>query len=145
MSHGQESARHFIRGRTVCDLDQVLAASDTAQVGGNLFVAAEGTSHETLSRNLPRRFSKLAPRLKTSEFDYVIFDLPAVSPISITARVAAFMDMVIVVAQAEKTDRDVLHHATALLAETNAPLGVVLNHTRSYVPARLHQQFANGV
>ena len=145
MSHGQESARHFIRGRTVCDLDQVLAASDTAQVGGNLFVAAEGTSHETLSRNLPRRFSKLAPRLKTSEFDYVIFDLPAVSPISITARVAAFMDIVIVVAQAEKTDRDVLHHATALLAETNAPLGVVLNHTRSYVPARLHQQFANGV
>jgi succinoglycan biosynthesis transport protein ExoP len=145
MSHGQESARHFIRGRTVCDLDQVLTASDTAQVGGNLFVAAEGTGHETLSRNLPQRFSKLAPRLKTSEFDYVIFDLPAVSPISITARVAAFMDMVIVVAQAEKTDRDVLHHATALLAETNAPLGVVLNHTRSYVPGSLHQQFASGV
>lgn len=145
MSNGQESARHFVRGQSVCDLDQVLTASNTAQVGGNLFVAAEGTKYEALSRNLPQRFSKLAPRLKTSEFDYVIFDLPAVSPISITARVAAFMDMVIVVAQSEKTDRDVFRHATALLAETNAPLGVVLNHTRSYVPARLQPQFAVGI
>ena len=47
-------------------------------VGNNLFVAAESANHNGLSRHLPLRFSRLAPRLKASNFDYVIFDLPPV-------------------------------------------------------------------
>lgn len=141
MTIGQESARHFVRGEAVCDLEQVLSARDPAQVEDKLFVVAEGTPRDQLARNLPQRFSKLAPKLKASTFDYIIFDLPPVSPISITPRIAGFMDVVLLVVEAEKTEQDVFLRATTLLAETNVPLGVVLNKTRSYVPARLKQAF----
>ena len=141
MTIGQESARHFVRGTAMCDLDQVLETQsrDPAQVEANLFVVAEGANHEQLSRRLPQRFAHLAPKLRASEFDYIIFDLPAVSPISITPRVAGFMDMLVLVVQSEVTGQDVMQRAAALLGERRVPVAVVLNRTRAYLPAWLKQ------
>jgi hypothetical protein len=51
------------------------------------------------------------------------------------------MDMVLMVIESEKTDRNVLQHATTLLTESGAQIGAVLNKTRKYVPGRLHQEF----
>lgn len=142
MTIGRESARHFVGGQALCDIDQVLAAREPAMVDANLFVVAENPNRDQLSRRLPRRFARLAPKLKASAFDYIIFDLPAVSPISITPRVAGFMDMLLLVVKSEATGLEVLRHATALLAEAKVPLGVVLNQTRTYVPGWLKQDFA---
>ena len=65
--------------------------------------------------------------------------MPPVNQISITPRLAGFMDMMLLVIESEKTDRDVAAHASAMLAKFKAPVGVVLNKTRSYIPTALHR------
>jgi succinoglycan biosynthesis transport protein ExoP len=141
MTLGQGSAQHFHRGNRVCGLDEILAARKSAQVQDNLYVVAEEPSSDKLSRILPQRFTKLVPKLKASDFDYIIFDMPPVSQISITPRLAGFMDMVLLVIESETTNRDLVQRAIALLAESKAHVGAVLNRFQSYVPARLHQEY----
>ena len=85
-------------------------------------VGAEENS-DKLSRALPSRFNRLVPQLKASDFDYIIFDMPAVNQISITPRLAQFMDMVLLVFDSEHTDRDIAKQATMLLAESRAHVG----------------------
>ena len=77
------------------------------------------------------------PKLRASDFDYIIFDMPPISQISITPRLAEYMDMVFVVVESEKTSRESLQRAAEMLTETGATVGVVLNKNRSYVPSRL--------
>ncbi len=139
MNAGPGIAQQFLRGKEVSGLDQFLDARDGGDDGQKLYVVAENNNGDQLSRNIPRRFSKLLPKLKASDFDYIIFDMPPISQISITPRLAGFMDMVLLVVEAEKTDRELVQRATSLLAETKVHLAVVLNKTRSYVPAGLYQ------
>jgi polysaccharide biosynthesis transport protein len=138
------SAHFFHDGKLACGLDEVLettANRENAQVEKNLFVVAENTAEEKLPRILHRRFSALIPKLHASDFDYIIFDMPPVSQTSATTRVARFMDMVFMVVEAEKTDSDIVKHATKMLAEAKAAnVGVVLNKSHSYVPQRLSQE-----
>jgi Mrp family chromosome partitioning ATPase len=63
--------------------------------------------------------------------------MPPVSQTSITARLSGFMDMVLLVIESEKTDREVAERANTLLAESNATVSAVLNKTKKYVPSRL--------
>jgi polysaccharide biosynthesis transport protein len=141
MTAGQGSAQQFYRGNKVVGLEEILSTRDNAQVQDKLFVVAEEPGREKLSRILPQRFTKLVPKLKASNFDYIIFDMPPVSQISITPRLAGFMDMVLMVIESEKTDRDLVQHATTLLAKSNAHVGAVLNKARNYVPRALHQEY----
>ena len=78
--------------------------------------------------------------MKASDFDYIIFDMPPVSQISITPRLARLMDMVLLVIESEKTDRDVAKRVAAMLSESKTNVGIVLNKNRSYLPRRLHQE-----
>ncbi len=80
------------------------------------------------------------PKLKASDYDYIIFDMPPVSQISPTPKLAQFMDMVFMVVESEKTDRDVVKRATDLLAESKTNVGIVLNKSHNYVPRRLVQE-----
>jgi uncharacterized protein involved in exopolysaccharide biosynthesis/Mrp family chromosome partitioning ATPase len=140
MTAGQGSAQQFFQGKELCGLDDVLSTRASAQVQDNLYVVSEEPSQDRLSRILPQRFNKLVPQLKASNFDYIIFDMPAVSQLSITPRLAGFMDMVLLVVESEKTDREMVQRATALLAQSKAPVGAILNKTKTYVPARIHQE-----
>jgi Mrp family chromosome partitioning ATPase len=79
------------------------------------------------------------PKLKASDYDYIIFDMPPVSQISVTPRLAGFMDMVLLVIESEKTDREVVKRATSMLAESKANVSAILNKNRDYVPKRLSQ------
>jgi uncharacterized protein involved in exopolysaccharide biosynthesis/Mrp family chromosome partitioning ATPase len=139
MTQGQGSAQQFYQGKAVCGLEEILDARASAQIEDNLYVVGQEPGGEKLSRILPGRFNKLVPKLKASNFDYIIFDMPPVSQISITPRLAGFMDMVLLVLESEKTDRDLVQRATALLAESKAHVGAVLNKTTTYVPPKLHQ------
>ena len=139
MTAGQGSAQQFYKGNAVCGLDEILDTKGNAQVEDKLYVVGEEPNSDKLSRALPKRFTKLVPKLKASDFDYIIFDMPPVSQISITPRLAGFMDMVLLVVESEKTDKDLVQKATALLAESKAHVGAVLNKTRNYVPQGLHQ------
>jgi len=133
--------QHFYKGKLTCGLDEVLdkETRENALVHGHLYVAKELHEDDRLPRVLPKRFSHLLPKMKASDFDYIIFDMPPVSHISITPRLARFMDMVLLVVESGKTDRDAAKRATDLLAESKTNIGVVLNKNRSYLPRRLHQ------
>jgi MinD-like ATPase involved in chromosome partitioning or flagellar assembly len=141
MTAGQGSAHQFYRGKKIVGLEEILSTKDGARVQDNLFVVAEEPGQEKLSRILPQRFTKLVPQLKASNFDYIIFDMPPMSQISITPRLAGFMDMVLLVIESEKTDRELVQRATALLAKSNTHVGAVLNKSKNYVPSRLHEEY----
>ena len=141
----EKGAAHFFhKGRLDCGLDDVLektANRENAQVEKNLFVVSESTAEEKLPRILHKRFSALIPKLHASDFDYIIFDMPPVSQTSATTRVARFMDMIFMVVEAEKTDRDIVKRASQMLTEAKATnVGVVLNKSHNYVPNRLNQE-----
>jgi uncharacterized protein involved in exopolysaccharide biosynthesis/Mrp family chromosome partitioning ATPase len=135
-------AHHFYKGKLTCGLDQVLEKEtrEEALVQGNLYVAREQDGDDKLPRILPKRFSHLLPKMKASDFDYIIFDMPPVSQISITPRLARFMDMVLLVVESEKTDRDAAKRVATMLSESKTNVGVVLNKNRTYLPRRLHQE-----
>ncbi len=139
MNANQGAAQQFTKGEAVCGLDDILQAPNNAHVEPNLYLVAEHSHSDRLSRNMPQRFTKLVPKLKASDFDYIIFDMPPVTQISITPRLAGFMDIVVLVIESEKTDRDLTQRAVRMLAETRAHVGVLLNKTRRYVPTRLHE------
>ncbi len=144
MTTGKGTAQQFFKGRAVGSLDDALQSKDTAQVNQNLFVVSEVGKGDRLPRALPMRFSHLIPKLKASDFDFIIFNMPPVSSVSVTPRLAAFMDIMLLVVESEKTDRDAVVRARELLAETRTPVGAVLNNTRSYVPKTL-QEDSEGV
>jgi len=143
MTLGQESAQQFYHGEAVTDLEELLQTGPVEEKKneGKLVVAAEGTNGMKLPKILPNRFNDLVPKLKTSEFDYIIFDMPAVSPISVTPRLASFMDAVFLVIESEKASKDVVERATELLQKTNDNIGAILNKTKSYVPQRLQEEY----
>jgi uncharacterized protein involved in exopolysaccharide biosynthesis/Mrp family chromosome partitioning ATPase len=138
MNREKAAAQQFYKGQTVCGLDEALEAKDHAQVNQNLYVVTESPGSDNGPRLVPKRFSSLLPKLRASDYDYIIFDLPPVSPTSVTPRVAGFMDQVLLVVESEKTDRDIVQKANALLAESKASVSAVLNKTRAYVPRQLN-------
>lgn len=138
MTQGQGSAQQFHKGSQV-ELEQLFSTRNSAFVQSNLYVVSEHSGSERLARGMPQRFNELMPKLKASDFDYIIFDMPAVNQISITPRLASFMDMVLMVVESEKTDRAMAERAASLLSQSKTNVAVVLNKTRTYVPAKLHQ------
>jgi polysaccharide biosynthesis transport protein len=143
MNVGQHAAQQFYKGKPSCGLDAALETEtmSNAMVSDNLYVVSENGGNEKLPQVLPKRFASLMPKLKASDYDYIIFDMPPVSQTSMTPRLAGLMDMVLLVIESEKTNRETVQRASALLAESKATVGTVLNKTRSYIPTRLHQDF----
>ena len=135
-------AHHFYKGKLACGLDEVLEKEtrEGALVRDNLYLAREQEGGANLPSILPKRFNHLLPKMKASDFDYIIFDMPPVSQISITPRLARFMDMMLLVVESEKTDRDVARRVADMLSESKTHVGIVLNKNRSYLPERLRQE-----
>jgi uncharacterized protein involved in exopolysaccharide biosynthesis/Mrp family chromosome partitioning ATPase len=133
------AAQQFVRGKPDCQLDDALLSDkrDNALVQENLYVVSEGSNADKLPRILPKRFASLVPKLKASDYDYIIFDMPPVTQTSVTTRLAGFMDTVMLVIESEKTDRDVVQQANQLLLQSKANVTAVLNKTRKYIPDRL--------
>lgn len=136
------SAHKFHKGDLACGIDEALEseARKPAQVNENLFVVSETDNIEKLPSAMPRRLKTLMPKLKSSDYDYIIFDMPPVSQVSITPRIARHMDMVFMVAEAEKTQRDTLKRAGDLLNESQTHVAVVVNKTREYLPRSMRQE-----
>lgn len=133
------AAQQFVRGKPGCQLDDALVTEkrDNALVQENLYVVSEGSNADKLPRILPKRFASLVPKLKASDYDYIIFDMPPVTQTSVTTRLAGFMDTVMLIVESEKTDRDIVREAHQLLQQSKANVTAVLNKTRKYIPARL--------
>jgi Mrp family chromosome partitioning ATPase len=139
----QGMAHSFHKGKPGCGVAEVLEPDSREEglVQENLYVASlqEGTSAE-LAMVLPKRFSHLVPKFKASDYDYIIFDMPPVTPTSATPRLASHMDITLLVLESEKTGQHAAKRATALMRESQANVAAVLNKHRSHVPTSMAQE-----
>ena len=140
MNLEQGAVHPFHRGKPGCALPDVLDSHkrDAALVHENLYMVSARDVNAKL-RMLPKRFTDLFPKFKASDYDYIIFDMPEMSPTSMTPRMARFMDMVLLVIESERSSEEAVKEASNLLINSEAPLASVLNKTRTYCPKWLNQ------
>ncbi len=81
----------------------------------------------------PKRFYDMLSEFKASELDYVVFDMPSLGDTSSTLPMAGFMDKVLLVVEAEKSNRESIKRAYSQLA-AKADVSVIFNKSRSYGP-----------
>ena len=137
--HQPKGAAHpFFQGRPNAEIGDALEENSraSAMVKENLYVAV-ANNHERKITALAKQLSNLVPRFKASDYDFIIFDMPRVSATSVSVRLGAMMDFVLLVAEAEKSPRRAVKQAYSLLSDTGVETHVVLNKVRSYVPAGL--------
>ncbi len=133
MNVGRPEIHPFFRGAPACSLTEALAGEPT-QAGENLYLATATRPDTEQVQLIPRKFYDLMPHLKASAFDYIIFDMPPFTQTSIALPMSRFMDKVMLVAEAEKSSRDVVKRAKTELASVGASITVILNKARSYTP-----------
>jgi uncharacterized protein involved in exopolysaccharide biosynthesis len=81
----------------------------------------------------PKNLYDMLSEFKESDLDYVIFDLPSLGDTSSTLPLARFMDTVLLVVEAGKSNRNAVKRTYAqLAAKTN--VSVIFNKSRSYGP-----------
>ena len=81
----------------------------------------------------PKRFYDMMSEFKASELDYVVFDMPSLGDTSSTLPMAGFMDKVLLVVEAEKSNRESIKRAYSQLA-AKVDVSVIFNKSRSYGP-----------
>jgi len=109
-----------------------------ARVQERLYVARlDEVTGVDLALVLCRRFNYLVPKLKASDYDYIIFDMPPVSPTSPTPRLASHMDLTLLVLESERTEQKAAARAKELMHEAHANVAAVLNKCRRHVPEAL--------
>ena len=84
-------------------------------------------------------FTDLLPKLKISDYDYIIFDLPPLTQTSGSLRLASQMERAILVVEAEETDKTNAKRVTNLLKASQPKLFSVLNKAHSYGPKSLRE------
>lgn len=138
---GMEVARSYRNGAAAPHLRDLLSIpADKSEVDGNgLVLARVDREAQGVHPVRTREFDQLLPKLKASDFDYVVFDLPPVTPTSITVRMSGFLDKILLVAESEKTHVETVGRVASLLRESNSRVGVVLNKTREYLPQWLRE------
>jgi uncharacterized protein involved in exopolysaccharide biosynthesis/Mrp family chromosome partitioning ATPase len=143
MSTDQGAAHSFMNMESCPELTDALETEtrQSAKVQDKLYLAKASDMKEGIQKVMPRRFNHLMPKMKASDYDFIIFDLPPVNATSITPRLAGFMDLVLEVVEAEKTSRDVAKRAADALSEVQPNVSVVVNKCQKRLPNWLHQDF----
>src|SRR6266403_2605237 len=125
----------FFAGRPAASLTTAIKPqAEITSAADNLYLATINRSGNKSAHLGLKKFFALVPNLKASDFDYIIFDMPPINQTSPTIGLAALMDKVLVVVEAEKTHRDVVKRGYRELVGARADVAVVLNKTRSYGP-----------
>jgi uncharacterized protein involved in exopolysaccharide biosynthesis/Mrp family chromosome partitioning ATPase len=132
---GPEEVHPFFKGKPAYSLKAALKPNGAiASVSDNLYLATVGTPNAGPAQLGLKKFFDMMPNLKASDFDYIIFDMPALSQTSPTWGMAAFMDKLLVVVEAEKNNRDLVKRGYRKLVAERDNVSVVVNKARSYVP-----------
>ncbi len=105
----------------------------------NLYYASANSRRDNtgLTTFSPIHLNELMPHLQASDYDYIIFDMPPVDETSRTLTMAAMMDKVLLVLDAENTSRDGLMWGYSELVKGRADVSCVFNKTRTHVPGWL--------
>jgi len=135
---GPEEVHSFFKGKPAYPLNAALEADDTiASASENLYLATVGSPNSGPAQLGLKKFFDMMPNMKASDFDYIIFDMPPLHQTSPTWGMAAFMDKLLLVVEAEKDNRDVIKRGYRKLVAERDNVAVVVNKTRSYVPKSL--------
>ncbi len=82
----------------------------------------------------PMHLYELLPHFRASEFDYIIFDMPALAQTSPTLAMAGLMDKVLLVVDGEDTNRETLKWGYSELVKGRADVSCIYNKARSHAP-----------
>jgi Mrp family chromosome partitioning ATPase len=135
VNQGSDQVHPFFKGKPACSLNAALKPNGTIDAAGdNLYLATVGSANGSAAQHCLKKFFDLMPNLKASDFDYIIFDMPPLEQTSPTWGMAAFMDKVLLVVEAEKNARDVLKRGLRRLVTERDNVSVILNKARSYGP-----------
>jgi uncharacterized protein involved in exopolysaccharide biosynthesis/Mrp family chromosome partitioning ATPase len=139
---GPEEVHPFFKGKPAYPLNKALKPSDSiASAADNLYLATVGSPNTGGPAQLGlKKFFDMMPNMKASDFDYIIFDMPPLGQTSPTWGMAAFMDKLLVVVEAEKNNREVIRRSYGKLVAERNNVAVVVNKTRSYVPKWLDSE-----
>jgi len=136
---GPEEVHPFFRGKPAYALTAALKPeAGINSAADNLYLATVGPPNAGGPAQLGlKKFFDMMPNMKASDFDYIIFDMPPLHQTSPTWGMAAFMDKLLLVVEAEKNNRDVIQRGYRKLVAERDNVAVVVNKTRSYVPKSL--------
>lgn len=82
----------------------------------------------------PMHLYELLPHFRASEFDYIIFDMPALAQTSPTLAMAGLMDKVLLVVDGEDTNRETLKWGYSELVKGRADVSCIYNKARTHAP-----------
>jgi uncharacterized protein involved in exopolysaccharide biosynthesis/Mrp family chromosome partitioning ATPase len=133
---GPEEVHHFFKGKPAYPLNAALEPKGKmASAADNLYLATVGRSDTGGPAQIGlKKFFDMMPNLKASDFDYIIFDMPSLDPTSPSWGMAAFMDKLLLIVEAEKNNRDLINRGYRKLVAERDNVAVVVNKTRSYIP-----------
>ena len=102
----------------------------------NLYHANASTRREEdgVTQFTPLHLHEMMPMLHASEYDYIIFDMPALAQTSPTITMAGLMDKVLLVLDAENTSREGLKWGYSELARGRADVSCIFNKSRNHGP-----------
>ena len=109
------------------------ASTLAAGLAGALSESSEGKVLLVDNLVSVKGFYNMLAEFKRSDLDYVVFDMPALGDTSATLPLSGFMDTMLLVVEAGKSNRDAVKRAyTQLAAKTS--VSVVFNKGKSYGP-----------
>jgi uncharacterized protein involved in exopolysaccharide biosynthesis/Mrp family chromosome partitioning ATPase len=133
---GPEEVHPFFKGKPAYSLNTALKPKEKiASAADNLYLATVGSPNAGGPAQVGlKKFFEMMPNLKASDFDYIIFDMPPLDQTSPTWGMAAFMDKLLLIVEAEKNNRDLIKRGYRKLVIERDNVAVVVNKTRSYIP-----------
>ena len=136
---GPEDVHPFFKGKPAYPLKTALKPSgEMTSAADNLYLATVGSPNIGGPAQLGlKKFFDMMPNMKASDFDYIIFDMPPLQDTSPTWGMAAFMDKLLLVVEAERNNRDVVKRSYRKLVAERDNVSVVVNKARVRVPAWL--------
>jgi uncharacterized protein involved in exopolysaccharide biosynthesis/Mrp family chromosome partitioning ATPase len=132
---GPQAVHPFFKGKPAYPLTAALKPrTEIASASENLYLATVGSPNAGPAQLGLKKFFDMMPNLKASDFDYIIFDMPRLAQTSPTWGMAAFMDKLLLVVEAEKNNREIIKRGYGKLVAERNNVSVVVNKARSYVP-----------
>lgn len=125
-----------IPGRSLNEALRLAKHTKFRETPQNLYHASACVQRDArgLSEFSPVHLHDLMPHLQTSEYDYIIFDMPPVNQTSCTLSMARMMDKVLLVLDGENTTRDGLVWGYGELVKGKADVSCVFNKNRTLAP-----------
>ena len=132
---GPQAVHPFFKGKPAYPLTAALKPrTEIASASENLYLATVGSPNAGPAQLGLKKFFDMMPNLKASDFDYIIFDMPRLAQTSPTWGMAAFMDKLLLVVEAEKNNCEIIKRGYGKLVAERNNVSVVVNKARSYVP-----------